>query len=499
MESSGSVSQASFADFVDHLDPRLSLIGVAYMPLVLAEDLDAFIAAMQAEQAGFDVMELGLDGETAPVARDRTHYWPVQYFVAGEFLETAVPPEEGNATDLGFGLDIAVNPEWRVSLERSLVEDRPIVSDFLHVEFDEIVIGKAFIVAVPVHASGDPTGAVAAPMIDVLLPSALEIAITSDIDWEILPTIPPGAADPSSVWNGTVQLPGATWALQVRPAAGATPIGKAPVILVVLVGLVATGLLATVAGLLQLRSRSRTRLQQLQRISEDKDRFLAAVSHEIRTPLTAVAGLAHELRDRPDDFGPEEAGMLLEMVAEQSDEVAAIVEDLLVAARSDIRRVSIHCGPIDVRREADLALATAGVRARLVGETAIAWADAQRVRQILRNLLTNAGRYGGPEIEVRFRTTAREVIVTVADNGPSIPDRERSRMFAPYTTVHDEHGAVGSVGLGLFISRRLAEVMRGGLAYRHDGSWSLFELTLPRVEAVDRESAAAEERGVVVG
>ncbi len=499
MEASGSVSQETFADFVDHLDPRLSLIGVAYVPFVLAADLDRFIARMQEDRPDFDVMELTRDGELVPVTRDRTHYWPVQYFAAGAFLESSVAPEGGNATELGFGIDIAVNPEWRVSLERSLEQAGPVLSDSLHVEFDQVVIGNAFILAVPVHDGDGPVGAVAAPMIDVLLPSALEIAITSDIEWEIDPGGALEDVTGPAQWTGTVDLPGATWALHVRPTSGTGQgVGSAPVALVIVIGLTATGLLGTVVGLLRLRSRARARMKQLQRISEDKDRFLAAVSHEICTPLTAVSGLAHELRDRPEDFGPEEVGALLTMVAEQSDEVAAIVEDLLVAARSDIGKVAIHCGPIDVRHEAELALATAGVQASLLGDDALAWADAQRVRQILRNLLSNAGRYGGPTIEVRFRAGDTAVVVTVADDGSPIPEKERSRMFAAYTTVHNEREAVDSVGLGLFISSRLAEVMRGSIDYEHDGSWSLFELTLPRANASGSGMVEAKGRAVSV-
>ncbi len=257
-----------------------------------------------------------------------------------------------------------------------------------------------------------------------------------------------------------------------------------------------TGVLATAIGMTIQRAQSRAKLAQLEQVSEEKDRFLASVSHEIRTPLTVVAGLAHELRDRPGDFGAEEATSLLTMIAEQSDEVGAIVEDLLVAARSDIGKVSVHAGVIDVVREAERAIQTSGVKAHLSPDATVkAFADGQRVRQILRNLLTNAGKYGGDQIEVRFQPNGRMVEVTIADNGPPIPPEQRLRIFEPYTSAHAKPGSVGSIGLGLFISRKLALLMGGDLVYGHDGRWSLFTLELPKAQG-DSEGEDSVEPSV---
>jgi protein-histidine pros-kinase len=245
--------------------------------------------------------------------------------------------------------------------------------------------------------------------------------------------------------------------------------------------MVITATIAGLAHLFRLRSRSRTRLSEMQRVSEEKDRFLAAVSHEIRTPLTAVAGLAHELSERPDDFDANEFHALLGTVAEQSDEVAAIVEDLLVAARSDIDNVTVHHGIINPRTELELAIETAGVEADIVGaDPPDAWADAQRVRQVLRNLLTNAERYGGPNIQVRFDADEDTVSISVADDGIPIPHDQQTKIFEPYTSAHTTNEQVGSIGLGLFISRKLATIMNGQLTYTHDGKWSRFTLTIPR-------------------
>ncbi len=200
-----------------------------------------------------------------------------------------------------------------------------------------------------------------------------------------------------------------------------------------------------------------------------------------------MAGLAHELRERRGGFSTEEADELLAILAEQSDEVAAIVDDLLVAARADMGKVAISLGVVDLKREARMALDGAGIAARVSGDPVHAWADAQRVRQILRNLLSNALRYGGTYREVRLGRDDDSVWVEVADSGLPIPEEDRERIFDAYTGTRDGGSHVGSMGLGLFISRKLARLLGGDLAYAHDGAFGVFRLELPMAEEPQRE------------
>lgn len=207
---------------------------------------------------------------------------------------------------------------------------------------------------------------------------------------------------------------------------------------------------------------------------------MATVSHELRTPLTVVVGLSHELAERADAFGATERTDLLEMIGEHSEEASAIVEDLLVAARSDIDKLAVNNESVDLREVAELALATSPLdKAEMIGNASHAVADPQRVRQILRNLLTNAARYGGPRVEVRFGETPPYAVVTVADDGSPISDTQQKQIFDPYTSAHENGDNLGSIGLGLYISLKLARLMGGSLQYRHDGSHSLFTLQLP--------------------
>jgi two-component system sensor histidine kinase KdpD len=106
-------------------------------------------------------------------------------------------------------------------------------------------------------------------------------------------------------------------------------------------------------------------------------------------------------------------------------------------------------------------------------------ADGGRLRQILRNLVSNAQRYGGGEIKVTAGRVANEVLIVVADRGPGIPAGLEDRVFEPFTSARDDNGLPASVGLGLAVSRNLATLMGGNLSYVREDGWSRLDLVLP--------------------
>lgn len=224
--------------------------------------------------------------------------------------------------------------------------------------------------------------------------------------------------------------------------------------------------------------------QKLQEIVQYKDEFVAAVSHELRTPLTAVVGLSEELVSVPSDtFSSEELTEFHQLIAQQSREVAYIVEDLLVAARVEIETVSIDSQPVDL--DAEVAATIDGWPSEFEkighnpGEVKVV-ADPARVRQIIRNLLTNAIRYGGSEVEVVTRVDGSNGLLQVRDDGPGIDAEHIERIFQPYERVSQANVArPGSVGLGLYVSRQLANLMGGDLTCCREGSETVFELALP--------------------
>jgi signal transduction histidine kinase len=216
-----------------------------------------------------------------------------------------------------------------------------------------------------------------------------------------------------------------------------------------------------------------------------KDEFVAAVSHELRTPLTAVAGLSQELRDRFNEFSEMESHEIIELIAAQSVDMANIVEDLLVAARAEVGSLQLDVAAVDVRAELTRVFGERGgtmaIGVEADGACPPALGDPARIRQILRNLIVNADRYGGPATRVRIVHGGSMVRVEVRDDGPPIAPADRDRIFDPYQRAGMVPGMTSSVGLGLTLSRRLAWLMMGDVTYDHDGSESIFTLSIPVV------------------
>jgi PAS domain S-box-containing protein len=242
--------------------------------------------------------------------------------------------------------------------------------------------------------------------------------------------------------------------------------------------------------------KARTALEDLIRA---KDEFIASVSHELRTPLTAVVGLTHELSEGR--IEPHEVPELQSLIAQQAQEVSDIVEDLLVAARASADTITIRPSPFNVRKEIEVvikpwlrgganAIDLTAVDSKLVGR-----ADAVRVRQIMRNLVANAVRYGGSPIAVEARSNGQSVKIAVRDHGDGIPIEAVDRMFEPYARLGGQVGLPSSVGLGLYVSRLLARMMDGDLQYHRRDGVTEFCLTLP-VERREPEIEGRPPRGV---
>ncbi|MDJ0953800.1 MAG: ATP-binding protein [Acidimicrobiia bacterium] len=237
---------------------------------------------------------------------------------------------------------------------------------------------------------------------------------------------------------------------------------------------------AAILGSAVSRSRARAKLDQLMR---SKDQFVASVSHELRTPLTVVAGLALELEQGWRAFSEEEMAEFISLIADQSREMGDLIEDLLVAARADIGKVPLNIEMVDLRSCVDQVVASCslGDRARInvTGNGVAGHADPIRCRQIIRNLITNAIRYGGPHIRVSVIENGGEALLRVFDDGIGISTADRERIFTAYERGHEAGAGVpGSVGLGLSVSRQLTELMGGSISYRYDGG-SVFEVRLP--------------------
>lgn len=219
---------------------------------------------------------------------------------------------------------------------------------------------------------------------------------------------------------------------------------------------------------------------ELQRQVSRREQLIASVSHELRTPMASVIGFADELLERPGDFAIAEQRELLEMIRSQSVDVANILDDLLVKARVDFDDVAVMCAEVDLTAVVKQLLEELGMQdiSHELNEV-IVWADRTRIRQILRNLLTNARRYGGPEVRIVAEERDSMAYISVRDNGEAL-DLETSRsIFEAFERAHQVSGVTASVGLGLTIARQLARAMDGEVWYAHDGHEAAFTLALP--------------------
>ena len=251
-----------------------------------------------------------------------------------------------------------------------------------------------------------------------------------------------------------------------------------------IVFLAAMGVLLVVIGGALRRARAKQDVMLGEAIEESRARtqLLASVGHELRTPLTAVVGFSQLLRDG--NLPKQDVDDLIASLAREAFDLAGIVDDLLVAARDQIGELTVIAVPVDARAQIAQVLEgwgqTDGPEIQIESTAyAKAVADPARLRQIVRNLLTNALRYGGENVAIEISASDTKIHVQVCDDGVGIPKDRWERIFEPYERENGKDQQPASVGLGLAVSRQLARRMGGDLTYEHNGR-SIFELTLPR-------------------
>jgi signal transduction histidine kinase len=233
----------------------------------------------------------------------------------------------------------------------------------------------------------------------------------------------------------------------------------------------------------------------LARLEADRSQMIGTVSHELRNNLTGVMGLT-EVVSSMADLEPAEARELVLMAHQQAVDASDIVEDLLTAARLEAAALTIHHAVVDVNTEV---MTVAGrfheedheIGLALAEGLEPAWADPLRLRQVVRNLLSNAIRYGGPVATVITRHLSHTIEIVVRDNGDGVPEEDVGTIFLPYRRSTRGRRHASSIGLGLWISRNLVQAMGGRLEYRRTDGFTEFIITIPTA-AADQPQTAAE-------
>lgn len=229
------------------------------------------------------------------------------------------------------------------------------------------------------------------------------------------------------------------------------------------------------------------RLESERRLSRAREEFIANASHELRTPLTGITGLAQILAEDTTIAQSGSASELLHLIISESNDLARMVEDLLTTARLDAGALHFDFDDLSIRevvQDVVDPMVRSGAEIGWDCQPASVRADGLRTRQVLRNLLSNARKYGGAHIEVRGRIEGRTYICEVIDDGDGVPDDLTERIFERF--VHTGRtGVSDSVGLGLAIVHALAQGMGGSVTYRRADDRTVFTVRLPLSEEID--------------
>jgi two-component system OmpR family sensor kinase len=268
--------------------------------------------------------------------------------------------------------------------------------------------------------------------------------------------------------RGEVHLP--NHIVRVDPAAAHTEVGQ--------LGSALNRMLDRIAGALSARHASETRVR----------RFVSDASHELRTPLAAIRGYT-ELAQRKRDQLPDDVAHAMSRVESETERMTHLVEDMLLLARLDegrpLARESLDLSPLvlDVVSDAHVAGPDHEWSLDLPDEPVLVLGDEARLHQVLANLLANARVHtpAGTTVTTSLVTNdAGAVVLTVADDGPGIPDALRPEIFERFARGDSSRSRRGgSTGLGLAIVAAVVKAHDGTIDVRSVPGSTEFVVTLP--------------------
>ena len=225
---------------------------------------------------------------------------------------------------------------------------------------------------------------------------------------------------------------------------------------------------------------ARAEVEKLEALGHERRRMVSVIAHELRNPITTVLGLSEEMHRNWVNLG-DEGRQLMGLIRDEAGDLANIVEDLLAIDSIEQGSLQVDIERCELRPMVDSIIGTIpldGKNASVSG-SAEALADPVRFRQVLRNLVSNAVRYGGDEIAIELLRTGASIAIEVRDNGRGVPEDDSASIFEPYQrSSGGDHGS-RSVGLGLAVTRQLARLMHGDVRYERRGDETVFSMVLP--------------------
>jgi len=218
------------------------------------------------------------------------------------------------------------------------------------------------------------------------------------------------------------------------------------------------------------------------RLEAARDQFIANAAHELRTPLATLAGLGEILAEHLHEMSADQLRQSLAALRRQGERASALVANLLDLSQLDGGRVRFAFETVEVaaaaRRALDSAPPPPGSTAEIrVPDGLRVRVDAVRFEQVMTNLLTNAYRYGGPNICIDGSDGNGTVHLAVSDDGSGVPPELLPRLFEVFARGSNAESQGGS-GIGLALCRRLIEAFGGEIRYEGGPSGARFAIRL---------------------
>ena len=261
-------------------------------------------------------------------------------------------------------------------------------------------------------------------------------------------------------------------------------------------------LVATAVQNLRTHEAERTTVEELRRLSSLRADFVSLVSHELRSPMAAVIGSARTLQHRWRELKPEQRDAFLAVIGDETNRLSALVGDVLDTSRIEAGTFGYAFADVDLA-----AVLRDSVASAEVGQDEVRLAttmpamlpsirgDAERLRQLIDNLISNAIKYSDAGGEVLVEASAEDghVTVRVSDRGPGILADQHDHIFEKFGRAAGS--AKPGTGLGLFLSRSFAEAHGGTLEVEsRPGEGATFTLTIPL--ALEGWRISAERRAL---
>ena len=241
--------------------------------------------------------------------------------------------------------------------------------------------------------------------------------------------------------------------------------------------------------------------EEAERANRAKTAFLSRMSHEVRTPLNSILGFAQLLVDDLDGSDRES----VERILRAGNHLRQLIDDILDLSSIEAGETAIRLEPVDVAAAVDESIVLMEPLARrssvrLIRRDApeaptVVLADAQRLKQTLLNLISNAIKYGGSDSEVIVRIEGRRerARISVIDSGPGIPAEHLPKLFTPFERGSARGSGIEGSGLGLALTKNLVEAMGGEIGLETGSGGSIFWIDLPLTELVEAGAAPGAE------